>query len=357
MDNKDIIINIIFIVLRREFKINEFRTPLIPSDIKILKNNSFIVYVEKCNNRYFKDKEYEDVGAIMIDDYTKENLDKNKTLIVGLKELDINKDEHFKYKQMYFSHTYKGQENSEIILKKFQQNNGSIFDLEYFVEIENNFKRKIAFGFYAGVIGCYLGILQFYHKLLGINNVNNIKKFTSFDELLLSLNFINKIIIKPKISIIGINGRCGNGAKFILDKLNLKYNGLTRESDKSNLLENDIIINCIFLNNKYIEPFVTQNQINNHDKNLVIVDVSCDYTNKFNPFPIYNKNSTFENPVIKINNLVDLISIDNLPTLLPNESSVEFSNKLINIILDVNKNTNYWNYNIELFFTIIKNIS
>lgn len=353
MDN----FKIINIILRKEIKINEFRTPLIPKDIYILKNNNFNIFVEKCNNRYFKNDEYENEGAIMIEDYTKENFDSNNTLIIGLKELDINNEKHFQYKHMYFSHTFKNQENSEIILKKFIKNNGIIFDLEYFVDVDNNFKRKIAFGFYAGVIGSYLGILQFYHKILGLDDINNIKKFSSFDDLISTLKFIYKITIKPKIAIIGINGRCGSGAKFLLDKLNLNYVGYSRNSNKNNLLENDIIINCILLENQYIEPFITHNQLDNIHKILIIVDVSCDVNNKFNPIPIYKYISDFDYPVIKIKENIFIISIDNLPTLLPKESSSEFSNKLVNIILDINNNTNYWNYNLEYFFNIIKNIS
>ena len=90
---------------------------------------------------------------------------------------------------------------------------------------------------------------------------------------------------------------------------------------------------------------------------MIIVDVSCDVNNKLNPIPIYKNTSNFDNPILTIKDNVYVISIDNLPTLLPNESSTEFSSNLINIISEVNKNNNYWNYNLQYFFNVIKNIS
>jgi hypothetical protein len=63
-------------------------------------------------------------------------------------------------------------------------------------------------------------------------------------------------------------------------------------------------------------------------KPIVISDISCDYTKPNNPIKIYNESSTWENTVISPNKFVDVISIDNLPSLIPKESSDDFSNNL-----------------------------
>ena len=90
-----------YIVIRREYKKMEYRTPLIPQDCKELSKN-IIVYVEKDNNRCYSDEEYSANGCIMIDTYL--DLDHKEVLVIGLKELELLND-NFKYNHMYFSHT------------------------------------------------------------------------------------------------------------------------------------------------------------------------------------------------------------------------------------------------------------
>lgn len=64
----------------------------------------------------------------------------------------------------------------------------------------------------------------------------------------------------------------------------------------------DIFVNCIYLSSK-IPPFVTYEQINaaGPERRLrVIVDVSCDTTNPFNPIPVYDINTTFKEPTVAV---------------------------------------------------------
>jgi len=68
------------------------------------------------------------------------------------------------------------------------------------------------------------------------------------------------------------------------------------------ILDVDIFVNCIYLSSK-IPPFVTYEQINaagSGRRLRVIVDVSCDTTNPFNPIPIYNINTTFKEPTVSV---------------------------------------------------------
>lgn len=82
-------------------------------------------------------------------------------------------------------------------------------------------------------------------------------------------------------------------------------------------------------------PFVTSSMLqqvifsfgkfNKQPRRLsVVVDVSCDTSNPFNPIPIYKENTSFTAPSLRImqtNPPVDVISIDHLPSLVPLESS------------------------------------
>ena len=68
------------------------------------------------------------------------------------------------------------------------------------------------------------------------------------------------------------------------------------------ILDVDVFVNCIYLSSK-IPPFVTYEQINaaGPGRRLrVIVDVSCDTTNPFNPIPIYDINTTFKEPTVAV---------------------------------------------------------
>ena len=71
---------------------------------------------------------------------------------------------------------------------------------------------------------------------------------------------------------------------------------------------------------------------------ILIKQQSCDTTNPNNPIPIYDKNSTFDNPTIPLslsNPPLSVISIDHLPSLLPAESSEAFSNDLLPYMVEI----------------------
>lgn len=68
------------------------------------------------------------------------------------------------------------------------------------------------------------------------------------------------------------------------------------------ILDVDVFVNCIYLSSA-IPPFLTREQIVDAGKqrNLsVVVDVSCDTTNPFNPLPIYSINTTFSQPTVPV---------------------------------------------------------
>jgi saccharopine dehydrogenase (NAD+, L-lysine-forming) len=88
--------------IRKECRDNEFRAPIVPSDVKKLIDYGFEVIVESSDYRCFCDEEYENNGAIITHD-TWEHY--NDCLIIGIKELDdlkkLNNHTH-----VFFSHSY-----------------------------------------------------------------------------------------------------------------------------------------------------------------------------------------------------------------------------------------------------------
>lgn len=338
----------IIIYLRAELNENEFRCPLIPSDIKQLIDYGYKVYVESSKYRIYEDNEYKKVGAIITIKSWYDNEFKNG-LIIGLKEIsDLDKLD--KHKHIYFSHTFKNQKNSEIILKAFMDSNSIIYDYEYLLDSNN--KRIIAFGFYAGLIGCNLGLMQYYYKKILKKNIKNLRPFSSTKQLLEIIEKTEGIkyidVINLKIGVIGSNGRCGKGVINVLNYFNLKYDKINKEDSKKNLEKYDIIFNCIVLNKDFNETWFDDKTIFN--KPIMIVDISCDYNNSNNPIKIYNESTSWEEPVYSYNKYVDIIAINNLPSLLPKDSSNEFSKILVQLL--INFNNSIWENNKNIFLNL-----
>ncbi len=68
------------------------------------------------------------------------------------------------------------------------------------------------------------------------------------------------------------------------------------------ILDVDIFVNCIYLSSQ-IPHFITHETIAKAGKTRrlsVIVDVSCDITNPFNPIPIYDVYTSFDKPTVPV---------------------------------------------------------
>lgn len=319
------------IYLRTETNPNEFRTPLTPSDAGILVSNGWEIWVQSSNSRIYTDLDYQNVSC-KITKLPWYSPDFNQSFILGLKQFEhiekLNSHVH-----MYFSHSFQKQIGSHLILSTFSDSSSVLFDLEYFVENPITNYRLVSFGFWAGIIGCGLALIEHFNP----ETLVNLKPYPNFQT------FLNQIIklINPKkntsICIIGPNGKCGQGACYLLNKLELNYDKIQRQDDKSNLTNYyNIIINCIKLNPDYNQIWF--NSDSKFISDVIISDISCDYTKPNNPIKLYDKSCTWISPVYlaitKSNTKVKIISIDNLPSLLPKESSDYFSKFLTNIILD-----------------------
>lgn len=320
-----------FLFIRKEFISNEFRTPIIPKDIPILLKHNFTVYVESSSTRCFPDEEFEKYGAIIV---SNEWFNYN-AIILGLKELQHPEylDHHV---HIYFAHCYKNQQHAKHLLRLFKKSRSILYDLEYFTYSNN--QRFLAFGYYAGIAGCILALQQFHSPLGPLSYIKNVNKVI-FDLLSYKLT--------PSIAVVGVHGRCGQGVCHVLNLLHIKYHGYTSEHKKTSLQKYDIVFNCIYLK-KYIEPWFTDST--KFKKPIIICDISCDPYHEFNPIPIYDQPTTWDNPVYQYNDNVSIIAIDNLPSLIPIESSKYFSNKMVELLLLKSNDTqNIWKRNLKLY--------
>jgi saccharopine dehydrogenase (NAD+, L-lysine-forming) len=307
--------------IRSETHPNEYRTPLIPRDVETLIRAGCTVYVQCSTDRVYKDHEYEQVGAIL----TSQEWDtvNPATLILGIKELS-HLEKLRGHTHAYFSHSFKGQEGSQEILQAFANSQSHLYDFEYFTTQEG--KRLISFGWYAGVAGAILGLQSTGGRLV---------PWSSIDDMLASVKPVSRDL---RIAVVGWQGRCGSGVCNTLDKLQRKYSRFGKEADTSSFQDYDILYNCILLDKDYTKVWFSSDIT--PGKPITIVDISCDYSKSNNPIAVYKEATTWEQPVAHAHENLRIIAIENLPSLLPKESSDHFSSILTRFLLD--ETTDVW---------------
>ncbi|KAK7058784.1 Saccharopine dehydrogenase [Paramarasmius palmivorus] len=330
--------------LRCEKKEFERRSALTPTTAKKLIDAGFEIFVERDEQRIFDDSEFEAVGCKLVDNNSWPNAPTDVP-IIGLKELPVSTDP-LPHTHIQFAHCYKKQAGWSSVLARFQRGGGTLYDLE-FLEDENR-RRVAAFGFHAGFAGAAAGALAYASQREG----KKLGLLEPYENESAMIEHVKKTLGGSgkgvKALVIGALGRCGRGAVDLFRKIGLQEEDILKwdlpETAKGGpfqeILDVDIFVNCIYLNSQ-IPHFVTRQQIMDAGKSRrlsVVVDVSCDTTNPFNPIPIYSINTTFSEPTVPVdvgpeNPPLSVISIDHLPTLLPREASEQFSTDLLPSLL------------------------
>ncbi|KAK1223780.1 Saccharopine dehydrogenase [Marasmius sp. AFHP31] len=326
--------------LRCEKKEFEKRAALTPTTSKKLIDAGFEIIVERDQQRIFDDSEYEAVGCKLVENNSWPSAPKDIP-IIGLKELPESTDP-LPHTHIQFAHCYKKQGGWSKVLSRFHRGGGTLYDLE-FLEDENR-RRVAAFGFHAGFAGAASGALALAAQRKG-EKLGFLKPYDNEEAMISHVKSVLGGSGKGvKALVIGALGRCGRGAVELFRKIGLDEQWDLPETAKGGpfqeIIDVDIFVNCIYLNSK-IPSFLTQEQIVAAGKNRrlsVVVDVSCDTTNPFNPIPIYSINTTFSDPTVAAdvgpeNPPLSVVSIDHLPTLLPRESSEQFSSDLLPSLL------------------------
>ncbi|KAF7306681.1 Saccharopine dehydrogenase [NAD(+), L-lysine-forming] [Mycena indigotica] len=292
--------------LRCEKKPFERRAALTPTTAKTLLDAGFAVTVERDEQRIFADSEYE------------ASLIATKIRLAGLK-----------------------------CWRDSIAGGGTLYDLEFLTDPSG--RRVAAFGFHAGFAGAAAGALAIASQKKG-ETLGALEPYENEAAMVAGVKAAlggsgNGI----KALVIGALGRCGRGAVDLFRKIGVAEDDILKwdldETAKGGpfdeILGVDVFVNCIYLNTS-IPPFITRERIaaaGQGRRLSVVVDVSCDTTNPFNPIPIYNINTTFPEPTVPVVLGADcpqlsVISIDHLPTLLPREASEQFSRDLLPSLLE-----------------------
>ncbi|CAG8464291.1 1735_t:CDS:2 [Racocetra persica] len=334
--------------LRAETKPKEHRAALTPSSCRVLIQNGneikFSIIII-----YSRDEEYEREGCTLVPFGTWKTAPSD-AYITGLKELPEYDNSPLSHSHIFFAHCYKNQSGWQDIIRRFVQGNGILLDLEFLTDERG--RRVAAFGYHAGFAGSALGLdVWAQQQIHPGQKYPSVEHFPNENDLITYVkDRLNKAIsIKgytPRIMVVGALGRCGKGAAEFARKVDIPEENIIKwdleETKKGGpfpeILEADIFVNCIYLSQK-IPPFLTKEMLDSPRKLSVIVDVSCDNTNPNNPIPVYTGNTSFGNPTIAVETKnthpLDVISIDHLPTLLPRESSEQFTTDLLPTLLEL----------------------
>ncbi len=316
-------------ILRDEARATERRTPITPADAKTFQAAGFVLQVEHSDKRIFSNAEYAAAGCELVKAGTWKTV--SNCTILGLKELPDN-PVALQNQMIHFAHIYKGQTGWQQEINRFK-NKGCLYDIEY---LTINNRRTAAFGYWAGWMGAALAAWRQLAADLGQTGpekgVSSFESRIEVEEIL--KNLANRSKTRRAV-VIGAKGRSGSGA---IEALKLAGYSVTewdieetRNLDNNALQAHDLLVNCVLMTGPGLRLLTPENIGKGNLK--MISDVSCDPFSDFNPLPVYEAPTTWETPFKNLGNGVEITAIDNLPSMLPYEASVDFSSQLINSLL------------------------
>ena len=326
--------------------------------------------IESSPIRAFSDIDYSSAGLEVVADVSAADV------LIGVKEVPIealipNKSYFF------FSHTIKKQPYNRKLLQAILDKNITLYDHETLVNESNH--RLIGFGYYAGVVGAYNGL-----RALGLKlNCFELPKATDLNDRA-ALNAQLDLLTIPNVKIVLTgSGRVGQGAKEILDHLNIKKVSVDQFINNSFkeavYVQLDVLDYCKrkdgttlgkkdFFNypeayqstfdrftsvadffiaghfyGKGAPAFFTREQAKSPRFNLkVVADISCDIDGPvactIRPStidkPIYGYDAETETEVNFSNaSAIAVMAVDNLPCELPKDASEGFGHTFVEKII------------------------
>ncbi len=147
--------------IRHESRATERRAPVVPADILRLLDEGFRVTVEDSPQRVVPTEDYHSAGAEIAEPGSWVDAPPD-VVVLGIKELPEEQRE-LRHTHVYFAHAFKGQSDATETLGRFEAGGGRLFDIEYL--LDDQARRVVAFGYWAGYVGAALGVLQLAGRL------------------------------------------------------------------------------------------------------------------------------------------------------------------------------------------------
>jgi saccharopine dehydrogenase (NAD+, L-lysine forming) len=314
-------VNDLHLWIRSETRPTEQRVPVVPDDAARLVAAGARLTVEESPQRIYPLEDYVRAGCDTAPAGSWESAP-STAYVVGIKELPEQPRE-LRHTHILFAHAFKGQHGSAELLGRFGRGDGELLDLEY---LTVDHRRVVAFGRWAGYAGAALGVLALRGQL--------VTPLTPTDHATLHAVLVSPGAATPSALVIGGFGRSGGGAVDALTTAGCQVTrwGIaeTRSLDRRALLRHDLLVNCVVTSAPQA-PFVEHGDLAVPDRQLrLVADVTCDVTSEHNLVPVNTAVTTWEEPVRRLHEdpVLDVIAIDNLPSLVPREASASFSAEL-----------------------------
>lgn len=323
--------------VRSEQRKNEDRVGLTPDGARALLEAGISVTVEESSSRAIPIDGYVAAGcAIAAESSWPEAPD--DAIIFGLKELPEDATP-LPHRHIMFGHAFKGQHSGRALLKRFKAGGGALYDLEYLVDEAG--RRVAAFGYWAGYAGAAVTLKTWAAQQQG-GICGPVSTYAGKDALLADLADDMGGTPRPQAMVIGALGRVGTGAADLCEAMGVAVTKWDMNETASGgpfpeILAHEIFLNCIFAR-PGTPIFVPKSALTAPRKLTAIGDVACDPDSDYNPVPLYTKATSWAAPAFRAhdNPPLDVMAIDNLPAMLPHESSEDFAAQLLPSLLALN---------------------
>jgi saccharopine dehydrogenase (NAD+, L-lysine-forming) len=161
--------------------------------------------------------------------------------VLGIKELP-EEPAAVRHRHIYFAHAFKHQEGAADTLQRFRRGGGRLLDIEYLTDQDD--RRVVAFGYWAGYVGAALGVLH----LAGTQTAPLVPM--AKHELDAELEQAGKAGADQLLALVtGAHGRSGRGAQRALVTAGLPTTRWDRQETqdlhKQALLGHDLLVNCV----------------------------------------------------------------------------------------------------------------
>lgn len=324
--------------VRAEQRPNEERVGVTPVGVAALIRAGIRVTVEASSVRAIPIAGYREAGAAIAPENSWPQAPAD-AIIFGLKELP-EVGTPLTHRHVMFGHAYKGQPAGQALLRRFKDGGGTLYDIEYLVDEAG--RRVAAFGYWAGYAGAAVSLKCWAAQQRGAI-AGPVAKYPGKAALVADLQGELAGMTRPRAIVIGALGRVGTGAADLCRELGVEVTKWDMAETASGgpfpqILKHDIFLNCI-LARPGCPVFVPASAKTDPRTLTVIGDIACDPTSDFSPIKVYDRVTDWRAPALRVhdNPPLDVMAIDNLPSLLPVESSEDFARQLLPSLMTLGK--------------------